>query len=65
MIYFIIFLIALGIIVSYEEARGWFWAITQTIFLAIGWILKMIFNGLVFLLPFALILFLLIAVLGK
>lgn len=55
----------LGVIVSYDEAREWLWAIIQTIFLAIGWILKMIFNGLVFLLPFALILFLLIAVLGK
>jgi hypothetical protein len=65
MIYLIVFLVLLGVIVSYEEARGFFWAIIQTIFLAIGWALKMIFNGLIVLLPIALLLFLLIAVFGK
>lgn len=65
MIYLIIFLVVVGVLATYDEIRDLFWGLIQSIFLALSWIVVMLFKGIVVLLPYVVLLYLLILLFSK
>jgi hypothetical protein len=65
MIYLIIFLVVVGVLATYDEIRDLFWGLIQSIFLALSWIVVMLFKGIVVLLPYVVLLYLLIMLFSK